>query len=258
MNKPPSVAAIVYAVIGRTPLAGPARWLYRRFWPVSPAEKNDRYDAEAIEVMARVLTPDSNCLDIGAHAGSVLRVILRYAARGQHIAFEPLPDFAAQLRRDFPQVRVDEIALSDGSGAVTFQHVVSNPAYSGLLLRSYDRPDEEIRTITVQTTRLDDVIPRDHTIAFVKIDVEGAELQVLRGGVATLTRCRPFIVFEHGRGAADHYGTTPDAVYDLLVAQCGLHVTLMKRWLSGARPLSRPEFIKHCERGRDFYFLAHP
>lgn len=257
----PFVTAIVGALKGivrQSPLAEPARSLHRRLWPLAPAEQNARYDVETAEVMARVLTADSNCLDIGAHAGSILRVILCHAGRGHHVAFEPLPHFAAQLRRDFPQVQVYEIALSDVSGATTFEYVVSNPAYSGLHRRSYERPDEEIQTITVRTARLDDVIPADQPIALVKIDVEGAELQVLRGGLTTLTRCRPFIAFEHGKGAADYYGTTPAAVYDVLVAQCGLRVSVMKRWLAGARPFTRSGFIEHFERGRDFYFLAHP
>ncbi len=80
----------------------------------------------------------------------------------------------------------------------------------------------------------------------------------MTGGVATLTRCRPFVIFEHGKGGADYYGTTTAAVHDLLVAQCGLRISLMERWLAGGRPFTRAEFIEHFDRGRDFYFLAHP
>jgi len=219
---------------------------------------NARYDHETAEVMARILTSESNCLDIGAHAGSILRVMLHYAPHGRHVAFEPLPDFAAQLRSDFPQVEVCEIALSDASGPRTFEYVVRSPGFSGLRRRSYERPDEEVRTITVQTARLDDVVSAARPVALVKIDVEGAELQVLLGGVATLTRCKPFIIFEHGRGAADHYGTAPAQVYDLLVEQCNLRMNLMRRWLTGERPISRSDFIGLYESGREFYYLAHP
>jgi len=129
---------------------------------------------------------------------------------------------------------------------------------SGLRRRTYERPDEEIRTITVQTARLDDVLSAARPVALVKIDVEGAELQVLLGGVATLTRCRPFIIFEHGRGAAEHYGTAPAHIYDLLVEQCNLRMNLMRRWLSGKGPISRSDFIGLYECGREFYYLAHP
>lgn len=251
-----TLLGVLKGIVRHSPLAGPARSLYRRIWPLSLAEQGIRYDLETAAVMARVLSSDSNCLDIGAHAGSILRIILSYAHRGRHVAFEPLPPFAGQLRANFPQVEVREVALSDVAGEATFEYVVSSPGFSGLRRRRYERPDEEVRTITVETARLDDVVPPDRPIALVKIDVEGAELQVLRGGLGTLKRCRPFVIFEHGEGAADFYGTTPADVYDLLASHCGLRISLMAGWLAGARPLTRAAFIEQSKR--DFYFLAHP
>lgn len=245
-------------IVLRTPLADPVRWLYRRIYPLSPAEKNSRYDTETAAVMKRILKEDSNCVDVGAHSGSILRLMLECAPRGQHFAFEPLPDFAEGLRASFVQVRVFELALSDTAGRVSFQRVVADPAYSGMRRREYPCGLDEIQVITVQTERLDNVIPDDLAVRFIKIDVEGAELGVLRGAAGVIKRCRPFIVFEHGLGAADHYGTTPANVYDFLTGQCGLQVNLMRSWLLGKSPFTLASFIEHYERGRDFYYLAYP
>ncbi|HLY39530.1 MAG TPA: FkbM family methyltransferase [Candidatus Binatia bacterium] len=52
-----------------------------------------------------------------------------------------------------------------------------------------------------------------------RLDVEGAELEVLRGAGRTLHRWKPYVVFEHGLGAADSYGTSPGMVHELLVAE---------------------------------------
>lgn len=243
-----------------TRLETPVRELYR----VITAQKDigNIYDQQTTAVMRRVLASGSNCIDVGCHQGAVLDEMLRLAPEGVHYAFEPLPDFYSALQRKYSgaaNVHLYEAALSDKTGCVSFQHVVTNPAYSGLQRRRYDRPQEQLEEILVDMLRLDDVIPASLQVHFLKIDVEGAELQVLRGAQETLHRCRPYVVFEHGLGGADMYGTHPEQVFDLLVA-CGLQVSLMGDWLtSGSHaPLSRDAFVEQFNTGRNYYFLAHP
>ena len=160
------------------------------------------YDNLTIEVMRRVLRPDSNCLDIGASTGALLQSMCDLAPQGRHFAFEPRPEAAEELQSRFPRVTVHAVALAAETGVAPFTLVVSNPAYSGLKPRRYDRP-EQLQTIEVPVRRLDDLVPPDLDVAFVKIDVEGGEVGVLQGGMSTLRRCRPVIAFEHG-GGLDH------------------------------------------------------
>jgi FkbM family methyltransferase len=217
---------------------------------------NDLYDRQTAEVLRRTLRRESNCIDIGCNQGDILRAILAVAPQGRHYAFEPIPELAAALKSDFPSVNVMQLALSDTAGEVPFQRVVSNSSYSGLLRRHYDNPDEEVQEIRVSAARLDDVLPPQLPIDFIKIDVEGAELQVFRGALRTLREHRPLVIFEHGFGAADCYGTTPDAVYELLQADAGLSIFLMKDWLEQRAPLTRQEFVRQFETGENFYFMA--
>lgn len=244
-------------VVRSSPLASRARWCYRRIWPLTLGERDARYNFETEEVMKRVLRPDSTCLDIGAHVGSVLQTMMRLAPQGQHWAFEPLPAYAAHLRKTFPGAIVHERALSNRPGRRTFQHAIQNPGYSGFLPHAYPLGDvEAVETITVETARLDELVPAATPVRFVKVDVEGAELEVFEGGRALLAAHRPYIVFEHGIGSADHYGTRPEPVYDLL-AGCGLTLTTMARWLGGQRALTRAQFIAQFEGIENFYFLAY-
>jgi FkbM family methyltransferase len=236
-----------------------------RFFAGSPASAvhdpgaiNQVYDEQTVEVMERILSRYSNGIDIGCHTGAILTSILRCAPEGIHYAFEPLPYLYRQLVAEFPQVRVHDIALSDAAGETSFVHVLSNPGYSGMRERDYDRPNETTELIKVRMDRLDAVLPTDFPVRFIKIDVEGAELHVLRGAVDTLRRNKPFIVFEHGIGAADHYGATPEDIYALLVDQCGLRLTLMRRWLDGGPPLTRKAFLKQYYDHLNFYFMAYP
>ena len=201
-------------------------------------------------VLAAVLAPDSTAVDVGAHRGTVLREIIRVAPRGRHIAFEALPALAADLRRDFPTVDVREVALAAAAGHASFVHAVNNPGYSGLRERELP-PNTQVETITVRTGRLDDEIG-DLAPAVVKIDVEGGELAVLQGAADTLERYRPVVWFEHGQGAADRYGTTPEAVWDLL-ASVGLRVYDV----DARGPLSRDEMAESFALSRVWNYLAN-
>jgi FkbM family methyltransferase len=225
------------------------------------ADLNRRYDDQSTRVMERILHAEANCIDVGCHTGQILDEMLRFAPHGRHYGFEPLPHLNAALKAKYAErrnVTILDVALADAPGESVFQHVVTNPAYSGLRRRSYDRPAEEIVEIRVRLARLDDVLPADLPVRLIKIDVEGAELQVMRGAQALLRRWRPVVIFEHGMGAADHYGTRPEAVFDLL-ADCGLRVSLMQDWLaSDGSSLSRPQFAAQFDQRENFYFMAHP
>lgn len=234
-----------------------AAWYYARGFFDQAARLNRTYDKCAIKIMSRVLTDSSNCVDVGCYVGQVLERMLKFAPHGTHFAFEPLPDQAAHLRRSFPGVNLFEVALSDMEGTSSFRHVVNRPTYSGLREREYGRDDEKIEVIEVRTARLDDLISADTRIDFIKVDVEGAELGVFRGATRTITTHKPHIVFEHGLGAADYYETRPEDVYDLLVGQCGLKISLMPDWLAGRVPLTRSAFVDEFDEHRNFYFHAH-
>jgi FkbM family methyltransferase len=219
---------------------------------------NVAYDDEAAAVIAKVLRDGEVAIDVGAHNGTVLRKIVDASPSARHHAFEPLPQCAQKLRESFPGVEVHECALSDEAGTKEFHFVTNYPEYSGLRRRRYDLEGAQVELISVRVERLDDVMDDDANIRFMKIDVEGGELGVLRGGLGLLARCRPFIVFEHGLGAADFYGTRPQDVWDLLVDGVGLDVNLMRRWLDGSAALSRNEFADEFESGRNFYYMASP
>ena len=190
----------------------------------SPVLRRDRTDGRNLELLlAWSLMSDSACIDVGAHAGSVLEHICRLSPAGTHLAFEPIPELASALRSRFPSVDVHEAAVAREAGTADFVFVKSRPALSGLRERSYGGPVQK-EVLTVRTERLDDVIPAGLVIDFLKVDVEGGELGVFQGGLDTIVNHRPLVVFEHGTGGADHYGTTPHDVYRLLSGEAGLSI----------------------------------
>ncbi len=188
-------------------------------------------------IIAAVVPRDAHTIDVGAHEGDVVAELLRVAPSGRHIAYEPIPGFAKRLRERFPTVDVREAALADAAGEVSFEYVANLPGYSGLK-RGRIPGDADVRRISVRLERLDDALPAGFRPSFIKIDVNGAELQVLVGARETIVETRPVIAFEHGRGFSDVYGTTPAMVHDLLVADCGMRIFDM----TGDGPYSRDHF----------------
>jgi len=231
---------------------------HRRPRRLTVAQRRGRlYDQLTVEIMASVLERDSVCIDVGASTGALLRHMCELAPAGRHLAFEPRPGAAEHLQAQFPTVRVYAVALAAEAGESEFTLVASNPAYSGLRPRRYDRP-EKLETITVPVCRLDDLVPDDLPITFMKIDVEGGEVGVVNGALKTLRRCKPLVAFEHGGGwATANYGTHSGMLYDLL-ASAGLQISLLDDWMNRRPPLSVERFIASIETDHEYFFLAHP
>lgn len=222
--------------------------------------KNQKYDSQTKKVIAEVCSKNSCCIDIGAHKGEVLDIMLKYAPQGKHHAFEPIPAMYEGLIRKYAADRnclVHSYALSNEKGTTTFNYVISNPSYSGLIKRKYDRPNEEDTTIEVETELLDNILPADYKPELIKIDVEGAELLVLGGAINTLKTHKPVVIFEHGLGASDFYGSTPEKVFELF-ASCTMRVSTMQRWLNNRPCLRKEEFAEHYYQKKDYYFIAYP
>jgi FkbM family methyltransferase len=182
------------------------RWLGR-----GPTEWGLRIARDQVRIekfLSENLPREANCIDVGAHQGDFLKLFLRYAPAGTHRAFEPLPDFATRLQAQFPGIQVYQVALSDEEGEATFFRAAGAEAMSGLRPQHY--PEQvALQTLTVPVRKLDGMIPPDVQIDFIKMDVEGAELKVLKGGRQLLTRCRPAVMFEFAKLHVAEYDVSP-------------------------------------------------
>lgn len=221
--------------------------------------KNQAYDRQTNAVIKRVCKNDSNCIDIGCHKGEVLDIIVDHAPDGQHFGFEPIPSMFQNLSEKYKGTNctIHEIALSNKTGISVFNHVVSNPAYSGLVKRAYDRPNEVDEQIEVKTDKLDNVFDKNTDIDLVKIDVEGGELNVLQGSIETIKRTKPVIIFEHGLGASEFYNSSPEQVFELFDA-IDFHISLMKNWLEDKAAFSLDQFKNQFYQKKNYYFIAYP
>lgn len=218
-------------------------------WPSRELRRERRDNRHAVVALAAALRPDSSCIDVGAHTGNFLRHMLRVAPEGRHVAFEPVPAFHEQLVKEFPGVDVRNVALSDEAGTDEFSFFPDLPGLSGFRRTEAARNGEPVR-LEVRCERLDDALDASYVPSLIKIDVEGAELKVLRGADELLSRHRPLVLLEHGRQSLA-YGDTSEEVFDRLAA-AGLRVFD----LDGAGPYPREEFIRLARSGERWNWLA--
>ena len=220
--------------------------------------QNMVYDRQTRQILDRILMSDSNTVDVGCHEGEILAGMLRRAPFGKHFGFEPLPRYFQKLQHKYGSaVRLFSCALANRNGTSRFHFVKNAPAYSGIRERSYDGLAPQIERIRVELRRLDDVIPADIPIHFIKIDVEGGELDVLKGSERILRTYKPFVIFEFGLGASDYYGSTPEALFEYLSGKIGMKISLLSLFLQGGPSLTKGALKWHYRNGREYYFIAH-
>lgn len=141
----------------------------------------------------------TTAIDAGANIGIVTSQLCRaVGARGTVYAVEPLPANAARLRElkrdnELDQLTIWECALSneDGSAILRTQGATGTSAYASLTA-SWNTAG----TVSVATRVLDDLVPHDKRVGFVKLDVEGAESLLLDGASRIMTSDRPVVFCE--------------------------------------------------------------
>jgi FkbM family methyltransferase len=139
-------------------------------------------------------------VDVGAwdpDADSVTRIFYERGWRGLDI--EPVPEFAARFRERRPGNEVVQAIITDEPAGPAVLHRFGDTGLSTVddaVADRHDRAGLSHEDITVPARRLDDVLADsalvDETVHFLKIDVEGAEANVLRS--IDLSRWRPWVV----------------------------------------------------------------
>jgi FkbM family methyltransferase len=220
-----------------------------------PVTTNLKNDILLKKIIKQTIKEDDNCIDIGCHKGEILELFIRYAPKGKHFAFEPIPYYYKKLKTKFPSVNVLNCALSDESGKQKFFWIKDKPAYSGLSKRKFSNADDQIQEINVETKKLDEIIPENIKIKFIKIDVEGAELKVLQGAEKIIKRDKPVIAFEFGIGGSEFYNISAQDMFKFFTERNYLLFDYQS-FLNKALPYNEKSFIQTYQENIIYNFVA--
>jgi FkbM family methyltransferase len=156
--------------------------------------------------LAQHLQPGATLYDIGGNVGFFTVLGAKLVGPTGHVyVFEPVPENAATIRHNLAMNEFRNVIVFENAVARVGGNVALNVAeYSGgAVLASAGKPPDHKETIMVRSVAIDELIEQGQVKApqVVKIDVEGAELDVLQGMAQTLARDTPLIIYEIDDGA---------------------------------------------------------
>jgi FkbM family methyltransferase len=162
----------------------------------------NRFETAEIEFVRRFLGPGMTVLDIGAHHGLyTLLASKSVGTQGKVISFEPSPRERRRLQKHLRLNRVRNVQLHPfalGSQKGEADLYLADGTNNGC--NSFRQPVEsDGQTVRVPVHRLDDVLSQSKLarVDFVKIDVEGAELDTFKGATELFSRVpRPVVMAE--------------------------------------------------------------
>ena len=200
-----------------------------------------------LELGMDLIAPGSRVVDVGANIGVYA---LPWAAANPGVtvyAFEPNPTVHARLARNVAlnrlgaRVRLYSEALSDRAGTATLYG--SDDMSS---LNQGVNAGRQAAPIDVPLVRLDDVLGEEGApVSLVKIDVQGHELEVLRGAEAVISRHRPALILEHEDNLYRSASEAGQRKNDLaaLLSRLGYETLYISRW--GPELLAVADWSRH-------------
>lgn len=177
------------------------------------------YEAHETRLMAEAVQAGSTIVDAGANFGwHAIHLAKRVGDSGKVLAFEPIPATYAELSENVAinscnNLKLFKFALGNETSTISM-YLPSTDMGAGAASQFLDTGDR----VEVSMFRLDDVLEREGVehVDFIKADIEGGELNLLRGAERLLARCHPVIFIEIVDIHCRRFGHTPQDVIQLL------------------------------------------
>lgn len=165
-------------------------------YPIEVEMLTGMYDPNTSAIVRKFVRQNSIVVDVGANVGALTLLMAKIANAGKVIAIEPGPPICSRLKDNLelnPElqkvVNVFQVGVSDKVGELLWKEDQNNRGNAGLL--GSDGTPVKVETLDniVKSTGIE-------KFDFIKIDVEGMEYEVIKGGMASIVKYRPVIYYE--------------------------------------------------------------
>ena len=198
-------------------------------YPIEKEMLTGRYDPETSFVLRKFLNCNCIVIDVGANVGAITLLMAQICDQGGVIAIEPGPLTSSRLMDNLmlnPKlqalVTVCKVGVSDKKGKLFWSEDPENLGNASLWEKS---------GILVEVETLDNIIEENRIkrLDFIKIDVEGMEYEVIKGGLDSIRKYHPTIYYETLEPFRDFRGfDLYKKIFDLLSSEGYKHFYVNK------------------------------
>jgi FkbM family methyltransferase len=206
-------------------------------------------------ILSNILKSDSIILDVGAHSGQYTKIFSKFAKQGAVIALEPGSYASRILRlslfwRRLSNVLFFPVGLAASNGTDTLLTPIKkrnsvgfglshiNSDYSEAISKRYRVKKDLITLTTLDTLQKQISLKR---LDLIKMDIEGWELQALKGAEKTLLSLKPYLLIELHADHLKRAGDTLQSAWDYLLSldyQPHFYNTKKKKFIPANNPES--------------------
>ena len=196
-------------------------------------------------------------IDIGANIGSVSLPLAKMFKNSKIISIEPTVYAFTKLKKNInlnpnlkKRINLQNIFISNKNK--TIKEVHSSWNFSD----NYKKHKVHLGTLkktSLKTKKLDDICSKIKNIEFIKIDVDGHELDVLKSGKKTINKHKPFIYFEFAPYLYKEFGYTSKTLINFIKRE--LNYIFYDENL--IRVLNISDFVKKLQNRSQNFFLVH-
>ena len=191
-------------------------------------------------------------IDVGANIG-YYSMLVASLGLSEVIAIEPSPrtykDLKRNIEHNLMERNIKPFNIAIGSKDETCQFVTSLGPKDHI--KPTNQKDYGVETVPTQVTTLDNLvqnIAKGKNVDFIKVDIEGAEFEFLKGAEKTIQQCKPILLMEIKENDLKKYDVTPSEIFQFM-ADLNYEYLIVKK-----TEIIKDDYKKHLKDSRDFIF----
>ncbi|WP_163381588.1 FkbM family methyltransferase [Cyclobacterium sp. SYSU L10401] len=186
------------------------------------------YEKGLLRVLDNILSPGDVMVDAGANIGLIsIFSAFKVGDEGLVVAFEPHPETFSILQKNIlinglTKILLFNKALGSASGiAKIYSNLQINRGAASLVLFEKNSPSFDVDVVTLDSILTERNI---HKVNLLKIDVEGFEMEVLKGSHSILSKSNGPILVVECSTTRSNFNYSMDDLFDFLTHQYSYHV----------------------------------